>query len=128
MRTVVKEVDGLDWNDGAVCNCTWSGPLLADVLESAGLEIRSEDGHVCFDCWQTDVQDDDYYGASIPLTRCMDRSKKIILALEVWISHDRLIHNGRGLTVHIDERQTVDRQPRVSYSGRGSGDSGGAVD
>lgn len=91
MRTVVKEVDGLDWNDGAVCNCTWSGPLLADVLESAGLEIRSEDGHVCFDCWQTDVQDDDYYGASIPLTRCMDRSKKIILALEM---------NGRPLTVN----------------------------
>lgn len=88
MRTKVKEVDGLDWNDGAVCNCTWRGPLLADVLARARPTIALQDeqgrqGHVHFSCYQTDVQDDDYYGSSVPLARCLDRSKKVILALDV---------------------------------------------
>lgn len=82
MRTEVKEVDGIDWKDGAVCNATWRGPLLADVLETAGITIEGE-AHVCFTCLKTDVQDDQYYGSSVPLSRCLDRSLKVILALEV---------------------------------------------
>ena len=37
MRTKLKEVSGIDWYDGAVMNCTWRGPLLGDVLRSAGV-------------------------------------------------------------------------------------------
>ncbi|KAF8253032.1 molybdopterin binding oxidoreductase [Wilcoxina mikolae CBS 423.85] len=91
MRTKVKEVDGIDWNDGAVCNCTWRGPLLSDILTHAGLTIPAESGHVHFNCFQTDVQDDDYYGASIPLSRCLDKSKQVILALDM---------NGTELTIN----------------------------
>jgi sulfite oxidase len=82
MRTELKEVSGIDWNDGACCNCIWRGPLLADVLAEAGITL-SGDGHVCFDCSITDTQDDDYYGASVPLSRCLDPTKRAILALEV---------------------------------------------
>lgn len=93
MRTAVKEVDGIDWNDGAVCNCTWSGPLLADVLAHIGVTLspEEEEAHVTFNCFQTDVQDDVFYGGSIPLSRCLDPSKKVLLALDM---------NGCPLTIN----------------------------
>lgn len=86
MRTELKEVDGIDWNDGAVCNCIWSGPLLVDVLTKAGISIEG-DAHVAFSCLKTDCQQDRYYGSSICLKRCMDPAKKAILALDVRPSY-----------------------------------------
>lgn len=83
MRTELREVDGIDWNDGACCNAIWEGPLLADVLARANPTIKYEEGHVCFDSHKTKVQDDEYYGVSVPLARCMDPSRKAILALKV---------------------------------------------
>ena len=110
MRTVVKEVDGIDWNDGAVCNCTWTGPLLADVLALAGVSLEDGEKHVVFNCECADVQDDKYYGSSVPLGRCLDREKKAMLCLEVcpppsfhpdnytwWISSSRKQMNGAPL-------------------------------
>ncbi|KAH8146809.1 uncharacterized protein LAJ45_09183 [Morchella importuna] len=82
MRTELKEVDGIDWNDGAVCNCTWGGPLLADVLTKAGVTIEG-DAHVAFSCMQTDCQEDRYYGSSISLARCMDPKSRVMLALDM---------------------------------------------
>lgn len=86
MRTKLKEVCGVDWFDGAVMNCQWSGPLLKDVLEKAGVRVEKEkwkDAHVAFACFQTPVQDDEWYGASIPLTRAMDAESAILVALEM---------------------------------------------
>lgn len=86
MRTKLKEVCGIDWFDGAVMNCKWSGPLLADVLEKAGLNIEQgklKDAHVAFACHQTLCQDDVFYGASIPLARALDRNNSIMLALDM---------------------------------------------
>jgi sulfite oxidase len=82
MRTKVKEVDGIDWKDGAVCNCSWRGPLLADVLAKTDITLEGE-VHIAFNCFVTDCQDDRYYGSSLPLSRCMDKSKKVILAVDV---------------------------------------------
>ncbi|KAI5797250.1 Oxidoreductase, molybdopterin-binding domain-containing protein [Pyronema domesticum] len=98
MRTKVKEVDGIDWNDGAVCNCTWRGPLLADVLVRLGLTIKTDVGHVHFNCSQTDVQDDSYYGSSIPLERCLDKTKKIILALDM---NDEPLNVNHGFPIRV---------------------------
>lgn len=84
MRTEMKEVDGIDWNDGAVCNCVWRGPLLADILARAGVQIQDlGSAHVAFSCLKTECQDDTYYGSSVALSRCLDRSKKVMVALEV---------------------------------------------
>lgn len=38
MRTRLKEVQGLDWYDGAVMNCKWEGPRVRDVLLQAGVD------------------------------------------------------------------------------------------
>ncbi|KAL6706314.1 hypothetical protein ACN47E_005604 [Coniothyrium glycines] len=84
MRTKLKEVSGIDWFDGAVMNCKWRGPLLSDVLAKAGLKLdaqKCKDAHVAFSCFQTPTQDDEFYGASIPLARAMDPGNSILLAL-----------------------------------------------
>lgn len=87
MRTLLKEVKGLDWCDGAIMNCSWKGPRLRDVLLAAG--VRWTEGkvdgalHVAFSCYQTLCQDDSYYGGSVELERVMDPNAEVILALEV---------------------------------------------
>jgi sulfite oxidase len=86
MRTKLKEVSGIDWFDGAVMNCEWTGPLLKDVLEKAGVDVEEEkykDAHVAFACFQTPCQDDEWYGSSIPLSRALDPDSSVLLALEM---------------------------------------------
>lgn len=102
MRTLLKEVKGLDWCDGAVMNCSWRGPRLRDVLLSAGVRGNKHGTgewdsalHVAFACYQTLCQDDSYYGGSVELERVMDPDAEVILALEVssqprlWFRHLR---------------------------------------
>ena len=86
MRTKLKEVSGIDWFDGAVMNCSWTGPLLRDVLKRATLKISEQQfttAHVAFACFQTPTQEDEWYGASVPLSRVMDPESGIILALKM---------------------------------------------
>ncbi|KAI0016252.1 molybdopterin binding oxidoreductase [Xylariomycetidae sp. FL0641] len=98
MRTVVKEVDGINWFDAAVMNCRWRGPLLRDVLARAEIDLgTTEDiataegeAHVEFASYKVECQDDTWYGASIPLSRALDPSREVVLALE---------RNGRPLSI-----------------------------
>lgn len=86
MRTKLKEVNGIDWFDGAVMNCEWTGPLLKDVLERAGIKVSKTEwkhAHVAFACFQTPTQDDEWYGASLPLSVVMDPERSILLALQM---------------------------------------------
>ncbi|KAI9880875.1 MAG: hypothetical protein M1830_010470 [Pleopsidium flavum] len=89
MRTLLKEVDGIDWGDGAVMNCTWKGPRLRDILVRAGVNSSDQKkAHVAFACFQVKCQDDDWYGGSIELERAMRIEGDVIIALEM---------NGRSL-------------------------------
>ncbi|KAI2611356.1 molybdopterin binding oxidoreductase [Hypoxylon fragiforme] len=92
MRTLVKEVQGIDWVNGAVMNCRWRGPLLKDVLGKAGIadSVEQEGTHVAFTSFQVKCQEDSWYGASIPLSRALDPDKEVVLALE---------RNGKPLTI-----------------------------
>lgn len=84
MRTLLKEVDGIDWGDGAVMNCKWKGPRLRDVLSKARVNVSpGQKAHVAFACFQTSCQDDTWYGGSIELERAMREDGDVILALEV---------------------------------------------
>lgn len=88
MRTLLKEVDGIDWGDGAIMNCLWSGPTLRDVLLRAGVKVEDEEkAHVAFACHQVQCQDDDWFGGSTELWRGMSEDRDVILALEVCRSH-----------------------------------------
>lgn len=84
MRTLLKEVSGIDWGDGAVMNCKWKGPKLRDILHDATLDVHDiEQSHVAFACYKTPVQGGDWYGGSIELERAMRAEADVLVALEV---------------------------------------------
>jgi sulfite oxidase len=90
MRTEIKEVQGIDWYDGAIMNCLWKGPRLRDILLEAGIdnELMNEKGyrgHAAFASYEKPCQDESWYGGSVPLERCMRVDGEAILALEVLI-------------------------------------------
>ncbi|PKX96507.1 putative sulfite oxidase [Aspergillus novofumigatus IBT 16806] len=62
MRTMLKEVQGIDW----------------------GMRLEDEKGlHVEFSCYQVKCQEDEWFGASVPLERCLREDGDAILALQV---------------------------------------------
>lgn len=86
MRTLVGEVRGIDWNNGAVMNCEWRGPRLRDVLLRAGINNEKQVGsgaHVEFSCHQNPSPEEEWYGASVPLERALSIDAEIVVALEV---------------------------------------------
>lgn len=89
MRTLQKEVDGVDWGSAAVMNCSWRGPRLRDVLLRAAPSLVDGDGdmhkqlHVAFACNAVPCQDDSWYGASIDMGRALREHADVILALEM---------------------------------------------
>ncbi|MCJ1473630.1 hypothetical protein MMC13_002281 [Lambiella insularis] len=85
MRTLLKEVDGIDWGDGAVMNCRWKGPSLRDVLLRAGVQASPSPApklHVAFASQQA-CQDATWYGGSIELARALRPDADVLLALEM---------------------------------------------
>ena len=101
MRTELKEVDGIDWFDGAVMNCKWTGPRVKDILKEAKISLNLADqkvAHVAFACYATPCQDDTWYGASIPLERVMDEDAEVIVALEM---NDQPMTVNHGFPVRV---------------------------
>lgn len=93
MRTKIKEVQGIDWSDAAVMNCSWRGPKLSDILDQAHITLtkdQQETAHVAFACYATPCQEDTWYGSSIPLSRALRSDADVILATHM---------NGEPLTV-----------------------------
>lgn len=87
MRTLLREVEGIDWGDAAVMNCKWKGPRIRDVLLRVGLADYATDPsrelHVAFACYQVRCQEDYWFGSSVTLQRCMREDGEGILALQV---------------------------------------------
>ena len=77
------------------------GPLLRDVLLKAVLSLPGADyknAHVAFACYQTPCQDDEFYGASIPLLRALDPKQSILVALSM---NDEPLTPNHGAPVRI---------------------------
>ncbi|KAH6887715.1 sulfite oxidase-like protein [Thelonectria olida] len=94
MRTLVKEVQGIDWFDGAVMNCKWTGPRLRDVLLKAVVEIPQTSwpqAHVEFSCHQNPSEDEEWFGSSISLDKAMAEDADVMVALDM---------NGEPLTAY----------------------------
>ena len=91
MRTRIKDVAGVDWFDAAVMNCVFEGPRVRDVLLAAGvrdnepLHDQVERKHVQFANNGGKVQEDDWYGGSIPFQRAMSPDMDAMLALKVCL-------------------------------------------
>ncbi|KAI7266461.1 sulfite oxidase-like protein [Hortaea werneckii] len=84
MRTKIREVQGLNWKDGAIMNCRWTGPRLRDVLSRAGIALNDEEkgelAHVAFACHTAPCEAETWYGASIPLSRALREDGEVLLA------------------------------------------------
>jgi sulfite oxidase len=97
MRTMMREVEGIDWGDAAVMNCKFKGPRIRDVLLRAGLgdDILdpSRETHVAFACYQVRCQQDHWFGSSVKLEKCMQEDGDAILALEVREPFPVLYHS-----------------------------------
>jgi len=78
----IKKVNGVPWADGVIANCLWGGVRLSDVLKYLGV-VSQASSHVCFASFATLCEDDEYYGASIPLESALDDSCDILLAYEM---------------------------------------------
>ncbi|KAI0635522.1 molybdopterin binding oxidoreductase [Trametes polyzona] len=80
----VKKVQGVLWDDGVICNARWAGVPLRDVLLEAGVDAQALAGwHVCFASHVTPCQDDNDYGASIPIAKAMSPEEDVLLAYEM---------------------------------------------
>ncbi|GAA5895938.1 hypothetical protein JCM5296_003151 [Sporobolomyces johnsonii] len=84
-----KEVEGLKWGGSAICNARFSGPLLREVLESAGITLetlrsqsKSDQLHLHFETTQN-CEDDLFYGSSIPIEMALDPERPVMLAYEM---------------------------------------------
>jgi sulfite oxidase len=90
MRTLVKEVQGIDWGDAAIMNCKWKGPRLRDVILRAGLRVDATNSegrfHVAFASYQAKCQDEKWFEASVPLEMCLQVERDAILVLEVSLT------------------------------------------
>ena len=90
MRTRIKEVAGVDWFDGAIMNCVFEGPRVRDVLLAAGVKDNEplhnevQRKHVQFASYGK-VQEDEWYGGSVPFERVMDPDMDVILAVKVCL-------------------------------------------
>lgn len=101
MRTKLKEVSGVDWFDGAVMNCKWTGPRLRDVLQRAVVSLSDDEqkrAFAAFACYASNCQDDTWYGASIELQRALSSDAEVILALEM---NDQPLSAEHGYPVRV---------------------------
>lgn len=78
-----KKIKGLEWEGAAIGNAVWSGVLLRDVLNYAGLnESDASVAHIQFEGLDKDTTGD-IYGASIPVSKAMDPHGDVLLAYEM---------------------------------------------
>ncbi|KAL4760425.1 putative sulfite oxidase [Aspergillus foveolatus] len=100
MRTMLKEVEGIDWGDAAIMNCKWRGPRLRDVLHRAGVDqYKGRPGlHVAFSSFQVPCQEDEWFGGSVELERGLDEEADVILALEM---NDAPLEPKHGFPVRV---------------------------
>ncbi|KAL4882212.1 Oxidoreductase, molybdopterin-binding domain-containing protein [Aspergillus karnatakaensis] len=98
MRTMLKEVEGIDWGDAAVMNCKWKGPRLRDILLRAGIDETRPGQHVAFSSYQVKCQEDEWFGGSVELERGLNGDAEVILALEM---NDAPLEPNHGYPVRV---------------------------
>jgi sulfite oxidase len=78
----VAPVAGNPWASGAICNATWTGVALADVLRDGGADTQP-DMHVAFACAdECEMEGKRFrYGASIPLEKAMTPDVLLVWAV-----------------------------------------------
>ena len=93
-----KPVEGVLWGEGTIANIRWGGARLRDILAAAKVAqnttMSPKTGtFVSFSTQIAACEDDDWYGASIPLEKAMDELGDVLLAYEVrYLAYMRVIY------------------------------------
>ncbi|KAF1364529.1 hypothetical protein EJ07DRAFT_162285 [Lizonia empirigonia] len=81
---LIKKSKGFSWGAGAVSCAYWKGPLLRDVLLTAGIDHRMPDGKRYWVNFEgVDEPSEGKYATSIPFDYAMDPTNDVILAYEM---------------------------------------------
>ncbi|XP_046332499.2 sulfite oxidase-like [Haliotis rufescens] len=81
--TKIKQVKGLNWNNAAISNATWTGVTLNDLLKHSGIDLEKvECQHVQFEGMDKGPEGAPY-GASIPIDLARSLKDDIIIAYEM---------------------------------------------
>lgn len=85
-----RDVEGLMWDEGTICNVKWGGVRMRDLLLRAGVRegCNAEDLHLCFASHVAECEESDWFGGSISLKKAMDLEGDVLLAYEVRRHYD----------------------------------------
>ncbi|GJE99903.1 molybdopterin binding oxidoreductase-like protein [Phanerochaete sordida] len=80
-----KPVEGVLWGQGTIANVRWGGVRLRDLLRTAGVRMPQGQGamYACFASHVTACEQDDWFGASIPLEKALSEDGDALLAYEM---------------------------------------------
>lgn len=87
-----KPVEGILWGQGTICNVRWGGVRVRDLLERSGMRQGAGIGPLfaCFASHVAACEEDDWFGASIPLDKALGEREDVTLAYEV--SYSQSLH------------------------------------
>lgn len=83
-----KSVAGVLWGQGTIANVRWGGVRLRDVLARAGVCVPQPPRaggsmHVCFASHVAACEEDDWFGASVPLEKALGEEGDVLIAFEM---------------------------------------------
>ncbi|EPQ54335.1 molybdopterin binding oxidoreductase [Gloeophyllum trabeum ATCC 11539] len=81
-----RNVDGVKWNEGVICNVRWAGVSMRQLLLAAGVRPPAEHDkplHLCMGSHIAACSDDNWFGTSISLEKAMDEEGDVIIAYEM---------------------------------------------
>lgn len=83
-HSLVKRVEGVPWQGGAIGNAKWAGAALSDLLQKAGVKENAR--HVWFEGVDQIQRDTGHipFGASIPISQAMAKSGPVPGALVAY--------------------------------------------
>ncbi|EMD34029.1 hypothetical protein CERSUDRAFT_97954 [Gelatoporia subvermispora B] len=97
-----KDTEGIKWEEATICNVRWGGASIRDVLRHAGVKLDNKAStsqlYLSFASHVTACQDDDWFGASIPLGKALDQDGGVLLAYEM---NDKPLSPDHGYPLRI---------------------------
>lgn len=79
MTENARQTNGLQWRAGAIGNATWTGVKLRDVLADCAYDVNDLPEHIK----HAQFMGAEAYGASIPISKAIDKYGDVLLAFEM---------------------------------------------
>ena len=91
----IRPVSGIQWNDGVISNCKYSGVSVRDILQDIGIVEERDiiDWHISFSSIFTKCEEsNDHFESSVPISKALHGN--VILALKLNDDNLPSVHGG----------------------------------